>query len=271
MNKKDYALCIESHAKIFVALCVVILFLSNTALARDRELQFPGETIFQSSDCCLHDSFFPIGWAKKGTIAYAIIPADQACGCHFFEVYIQDLVTDTILWKYSDPREYPGGYVETLKAAWQNNLTTILSKLHEYKIIQKDIFRLRLFPVRHQNDSLDVHLKNVRNEACVGHEITKVTLKLVSNLKGEKVVADEDFSCEELGADQPYNPGPQKVVVDGYFKSPFENRIAIICRYLWRGWEGPPPVYKVKLVGADLEKRFKAHAGSTDRSTNCRP
>jgi hypothetical protein len=40
-----------------------------------------------------------------------------------------------------------------------------------------------------------------------------------------------------------------------------------VCRYLWRGWEGPPPVYKVKLVGADLEKGFSRRKGTIAPST----
>ena len=46
------------------------------------------------------------------------------------------------------------------------------------------------------------------------------------------------------------------VQIAGYFKSPFEPRIAMAVCQVARGWEGPPhPVY-LSFAGCHLEKAF---------------
>ncbi len=43
----------------------------------------------------------------------------------------------------------------------------------------------------------------------------------------------------------------------GYLKSPLEPRVAIILIEIYRGYEGPPHVGSVKIVGASLDKNFR--------------
>jgi hypothetical protein len=43
----------------------------------------------------------------------------------------------------------------------------------------------------------------------------------------------------------------------GYLRSPVEPRVAIILVEMYRGYEGPPHVGSVKIVGAALDKNFR--------------
>jgi hypothetical protein len=43
------------------------------------------------------ESFFPIGWSKDGKFAYYSEPVDEACGCYYAYLAIQDLRTDKII------------------------------------------------------------------------------------------------------------------------------------------------------------------------------
>ncbi len=43
----------------------------------------------------------------------------------------------------------------------------------------------------------------------------------------------------------------------GYLKSPLEPRVAIILVEIYRGYEGPPHVGGVRIVGASLDNRFQ--------------
>ena len=43
----------------------------------------------------------------------------------------------------------------------------------------------------------------------------------------------------------------------GYLRSPLEPRVAIILVEMYRGYEGPPHVGSVKIVGASLSRNFR--------------
>ena len=40
----------------------------------------------------------------------------------------------------------------------------------------------------------------------------------------------------------------------GYFQSPFEDRVAVVDGFEKRGYEGPPNVLKLKVVGCNLSQ-----------------
>jgi hypothetical protein len=50
---------------------------------------------------------------------------------------------------------------------------------------------------------------------------------------------------------------PLATGIVGAFKSPFQNRAAIVMVNVQRGWEGPPHTVDVRLIGADLKDGFK--------------
>jgi hypothetical protein len=45
--------------------------------------------------------------------------------------------------------------------------------------------------------------------------------------------------------------------VVGAFKSPFENRAAVVWVRVFRGWEGPPHTVDIRIAGADLANGFR--------------
>lgn len=46
------------------------------------------------------EQFFPIGWSRDGKFAYYTEPVDEACGCYYANLIIQDLRTDKVLWEF---------------------------------------------------------------------------------------------------------------------------------------------------------------------------
>ena len=77
--------------------------------------------------------------------------------------------------------------------------------------------------------------------------IGKATLQLNSSRRGEKTVLNQSYSQAR----------PLHVGLLGYVKSPFEQRIAVVLMKVIRGWEGPPHVGEVQIVGASVEGGFK--------------
>ncbi len=205
----------------------------------------PGPTTFLTA------SFYPIGWSRDGKFAYVIEPPDEACGCYFAEIVIQDLVTDKVMWseRYSselleDPE------AENLDSYWAANQKKFSSKLNEYRIIALSRFDLLGPTVGFGNDvftpTVKVNVETDNDFEVVGD----VTVRLHSKRSGSKVIHRDVYKKGEIS-------GFRNAMIAGSLKSPFEARIAVLIVEEHRGWEGPPNTTGVKVAGASLTTGFK--------------
>lgn len=205
----------------------------------------------------LTESFYPIGWSKDGKFAYYTEPADEACGCYFAKLVIQDMRTDKILWEYSYNGEENAE--ETISSHWYGKKQEFVRKLKRFGIRQQNDFAL-LFPnFEHKGDTFeprldseihkDVEFTDGAGEFYVG---TKGSLKLsmYSARKGSKIIYRKRLlpvQYERI----------QDAEVSGVLKSPFESRVAVILVELHRGYEGPPHKTSIRVVGSNLTTRFR--------------
>jgi len=206
------------------------------------------------------EKFFPIGWSKDGKFAYYVEPADEACGCYFAKLVIQDLKTDKILWEHDYTGEESSDETETIKTHWQKNRRLFSRQLTKYGIVAGEKFSLMTSSVDYENDSLTPKLElNFDPDNESGTEIDgefyygvegSLILRLVSKEKGEKVIYRRNYHPKDgnlyRGAE-----------LTGFLKSPYEPRIAVILIEIIRGYEGPPHITKIRIVGADLTSRFE--------------
>jgi hypothetical protein len=80
---------------------------SSSLYAKPSRLMLKGdenEVKEEETGQLLREKFYPIGWSKDGKFAFLVEPPDEACGCYFAHLVIQDLLTDKILWE----RKYEG-------------------------------------------------------------------------------------------------------------------------------------------------------------------
>ena len=220
-------------------------------LFRSYQREYPGQAF-------LTENFYPIGWSKNGNFAYYTEPVDEACGCYFAELFILDLKTDKVLWKF----EHRGDFTDDDRKAgkpysfitmWRANQKLFSGKLREYGIEPVGRTPLLSFPATHDGDRLTADFKT-RNKAGLDEDariygvVGHLSLQLNSQRKGKKTVLDYSYMEEAI---------PLYVGMVGYIKSPFEPRAAVILMEIYRGWEGPPNTGHVKIVGADLVSGFK--------------
>ena len=196
----------------------------------------------------LREHFFPIGWSKDGKFAFYTEPPDEACGCYFGSLYIADLRTDKILWS----REYSSeeGKADTLGKYWRQNQKQFSAMLAQYKIVPQKKFGLNQFPIKFGGDSLKPDLSDslqVNDEDMVAGAIK---LQLISQRNGAKTL------YEKLYAPAKYD-SIRGAEIGGVLVSPFEARAAIILIETHRGWEGPPNITQLLIIGADLQKGFR--------------
>lgn len=200
----------------------------------------------------LTEKFYPIGWSKDGNFAYYTEPPDEACGCYFAELVIQDLRTDKILWKYSNTREEirDDDNKETIENYWKNHHDEFAAKLAEYKIVPQKKFNLLASAINYQTDVLTPQLAvDVKNDVGI-YADGDVALSLVSQEKGSKTLYRKKYEPKDVS-------GFQGAEGSGSLMSPFEARAAVVLVEIYRGYEGPPNTTRVKIVGAALTTGFQ--------------
>jgi hypothetical protein len=200
------------------------------------------------------ENFYPVGWSKDGKFAYYVEPVDEACGCYFGKLVIVDLKNDMTVWQFdytSEDDAENSKKPKTLAALWAANRKLFSAKLNENKIEPQRIARTLPFPIIHKTDrvtaNLSVERKPVSKEDRIYGDVARARVELTSRHNGKKTVLDEKYP-EAM---------PLHVGMLGYLKSPLEPRVAIILVEIYRGYEGPPHVGNLKIVGAALDKNFR--------------
>jgi len=202
------------------------------------------------------ESIYPIGWSRGGNFAYYVEPVDEACGCYFANLKIQDMRTDEVLWEFKYRQDESMGAngemedIDTIAKLWKRNRALFAEKLREHGIIASRSTLLdRTFTVRGRKYSAGVQMKKAENPDGMGPRVNKLSIILASPSLGSKVLFSSDHSKDEFW-----------FVLDagviGALKSPFENRAAVVAIEIKRGWEGPPHTADIRITGADLLRGF---------------
>lgn len=200
------------------------------------------------------EGFFPIGWSRDGKFAYYIEPVDEACGCYYATLIIQDMRSDKVLWefKYDQSDRFEGKLApeDTIAKLWAKNRTLFSGKLREHAI---EASRFTLLGKTFANGGRSYTAAAV---APIGRDddglarAKSVTLSFVSPKLGKKVLYSASYKGDMYTS-------PLDAGVAGIFKSPFEDRVAVVMIEVKRGYEGPPNTADVHIVGADLVNGFK--------------
>ena len=202
------------------------------------------------------DAFYPIGWSRDGKFAYYSEPVDEECGCYFAELIIQDLRSDKILWKFENkPQERmdeKGEMIpDDMDKLWARNKELFTDKLREHGIEQVARFSLLPLTFRSSGSSYTARMTVLKADDSDGlTRARKISLNLSSPRLGRKSLFTETHTGDLYGA-------PLDAGLAGVFKSPFENRAAVLMLKVQRGWEGPPHTVSVQIAGADLGTGFK--------------
>lgn len=196
-------------------------------------------------------SLYPLGWSRDGKFAYYLEPPDEECGCYFAELVIQDMRTDKVMWrkKYSSENlDQPDSM--TLEKYWRSMRKLFEAKLNYYHIEPQKKFDL-LFPSsKYNGDVLTPKIAvNITTDDVFEVNGT-VVLKLHSDKKGAKTLYKKIYRKNETS-------GFRAAEVSGMLQSPFGPRVAVVVVETIRGWEGPPHITSLRIVGSDLTTGFR--------------
>ncbi len=221
----------------------IIPALNNSKARISNKIIFikPAELIYEKGkNKHLRDRFFPIGWSPDGKFAYATEPADIACGCYFLNVYVQDMVTDKISWKWQST-DYDKKM--NLEKVWQLNNILFTDSLLKFNIRPQQIQSLKILPIRINNTIFEFSLIN---DIYSLPDITGPLIKKTAIfLKRNGVIKKKVFTAEYPGI-------VLSNAIKGYIKSPFEDRIALFYMKENLGHEGGPNILRFNLIGLKL-------------------
>ncbi|MEZ5346672.1 MAG: hypothetical protein R2681_14060 [Pyrinomonadaceae bacterium] len=248
-------------------LVFVLLFVGQTVFAQKQgtyvqpaklkvdNVENPGERDEEGNVSPLTEAFYPIGFSKSGKFAYYVEPADEACGCYFAKLVIQDLRTDEILWEHNyeeEPIEGENGVTvsnETIEKHWKDNLEMFSKKLAEHGIVQANEFSLGK-SINYKDEMFEAKLDLNIKEFDVYSADGSVELWVISTRKGKKSVYRKIYDPKEF-------TGFRGAELAGMLKSPFGSDVAVVMVETYRGYEGPPHITKIRIVGSDLTSRFQ--------------
>ena len=190
--------------------------------------------------------FYPIGFSQNGKFAYAIAPADEACGCYFFEFRIQDLVTDEVLFRYlySSDKEPQTERYENISDLWAAKSAMFAQKMRHYQITRN----IPAFDSSITDFQVQITKREFSEPGLSDTKfIRSARFEVQNSASGKKIVANLQF--EKLYVKQ--------LEAIGYYKNPYENRVALLITRIDRGWEGLPQVLNFEVIGVHQTKGFR--------------
>lgn len=245
------------------AICVTGVFPQTYAVPREVPIERIVRKVFPNYfgrgdrfPALIPEKFFPIGWSRDGKLAYYIEPVDEACGCYYAKLVIQDLRTDKLIWEFEYTQDehtdakgnmtWPGD----VRKLWAKNRKLFSDKLAENGIVASRFAILgKNFTHGGRSFTARAAVKMGKNPEEDWDRVTKFDISLGSPRLGSKNVYSADYTKEEY-----WFMLDARLV--GALKSPYENRVALVAVEVMRGYEGPPHTGDIRIVGADLSSGF---------------
>lgn len=216
------------------------------------QLTVPGLLEYESPNAVLlAGRVYPVGWSPGGLFAYVYEPPDEACGCYFFDLVVQDLATNHIVWKY----HYDSGHDDgppaftSLEELWRARGPELVARLDTLGIVRREDPTLRVFKPSGAGPRVAFRTTPSPEETEFGFSyLTAYRVELLGP-SGPQTIFRGGPEVEVDPADLP-QIGPLEVTSPGYLSSPDGARIAVLIEETWRGWEGTPHVLQLRFAGA---------------------
>jgi hypothetical protein len=200
-----------------------------------------------------NDKFYPLGLSDDGKFAYMTSNISGEAGVVDVEIYIQDLVSDDILWRYKfNSGENPSDD-NTFNTFWLNNHKMVLEKMESFGIKMDKSLKFNTNSISYKNDKLNysiINKKEASEDILYANKlvVTKSTIYLKSEKYGKKVLSEKKYKNLSSILDiQPI----------GYFRLKNGTQTALICGIIYTGSRDTPHNLKYFITGAKLDFKPK--------------
>jgi hypothetical protein len=229
--------------------------IDDTGFPKDQMVEFTPEMLSglcTSKYSCLEEIIYPLGWSEDGKFAYLIEEANEAVYNYTLHFIIQDTETDKQLvketFKASDQPSYKQDDTAIdLESVWSSRKDRYSELLSQHNI-------------RTGNGTQFYGMPWVKSQRP--YRFNGINKMAHSDLFDLDFVSEHRLEASEQGGSKKiilkHTFGKYDLVIAtqalGYFQSPFEDRVAVVDGFEKRGYEGPPNVLKLKVVGCDLSQ-----------------
>lgn len=191
--------------------------------------------------------FFPIGWSRGNNFAFLSYFEDHdASGLVSLHLCIVDAANDSMMLAEAPPATYDIG--TTSQEIWHENIDFFSGLLEQHEIIQ-EMTVLCDFPLILEDDTLNAIVGSGwvdAEESEMGWPyIDSLNCSLISQDGTRKTIFEQSGIYTCIGAE-----------ICGYIKSPFSDFIVVPMVQLHPGWEGPPCLTSISLIGCDPTRGF---------------
>jgi len=243
-----------------ISVSIAIFFLTFSTLHAQYTCPKPvvaGDTISNT-----YQVIYPLGWSKDGVFAYIHQDMNMlsTAEVYFYTVIFQNMETNKVLW------------IKKIEYNLENNNQYQYSTddtLYNYAFFKQIVWnsygqdigdKLKLYNIDRADSSLD-KVGNLPKDISLKETATKNTSELTTHynirlFKSDKFKPVYNYDCTrtENSTDDSESIWYRTFAVKGYFKSSFENRIAILVFKETNGFEEP---YEYPfVVGTHLENGF---------------
>jgi len=196
----------------------------------------------------IYSIFYPLGYSDDGKIAYIEEYDTTPAALVSITTYVQDLVTDKIIWKDEYNLDTPIGKND-IEDFWKKKKNSIGQKLNTYGI--KPFNRAQFFSknyfYKNQNFSLTSSDTSSFHKDWGMKFLDNSVIRLGTKNLGMKTIDSHVYKDEHLIA--------RKAI--GFIPLGKSDRVAVVVANVHRGWEGPPHNLSYDIVGASLKVGFK--------------
>ncbi len=258
--KLSFNSCKLVKVKFLLGYCIILFCINISYVGAQINLETkkylcPSELVFHEypfiqknpAIYITYSSFFPVGWSQDSKLAYIRRGAREAADGDVYAIYIQDMVTDSVVFKeLIRTRKH-----KNIKEFWLENRDSLESIFNKYKIQQTSL-KLFHFPLTTSQihgsvvNIIETNLAIKREKPPFYNYMGIKSLQIELILNGTRIKQIHSKTFKYL---------PYAVSVVGFFKSPFEERIAVVVCILQRGFEGVPSKY-FSLIGAGIGQQF---------------
>jgi hypothetical protein len=192
------------------------------------------------------DNFYPLGWSPDGEkFAYAVERGEEGGHERFSGVFIQDLVTDKVIWRLKKTRPQSGNTIENL---WKENHQKIQGQLDKNKIkLGSAGLEINTTSLAYNGANFDY---TVKAKQTYDGQIASYRVLLTSSVKGSKEISKA--MLKTINRQNGDYGNKEKVAVIGYFQGADKARVATVLGLMETGWEGTR-VMRYKIIGASLK------------------
>jgi len=212
----------------------------------------------------IKEEFIPLGFNENKKFSYLSKIFSDGTGCNYFSFNIIDLSNDKNIVNMETLPD--SCHRDDYKIIEKQFLLKVEDKLKEHKISNRNIMKLKKFPVVKENKKFDICL-STRTKEQQGQEVNTQLVNLIAyNSEGDSKKIGVFEEVKFGGSLQVFNPK-----IEGYFKNPNYDRLAVIVSYAVRGTDGSPNFRRVKIFGSTLTIKKGTNTNNPCAQSETRP